>query len=77
MIIVDNIPENFQLQCNNGIFITTWFDDLNDTALFELGAILKDIGSRKVNDLREELDRYRNMTATSMSESKNTNFDEN
>ena len=36
MIIVDNVPENFQLQQDNGIFITSWFDDITDTALIEL-----------------------------------------
>jgi Dullard-like phosphatase family protein len=69
MIIVDNVPENFQLQQDNGIFITSWFDDVTDTALSELGAILKDIGSRKVRDLREELRRFRDMTATPVSDS--------
>jgi Dullard-like phosphatase family protein len=68
MIIVDNVPENFQLQQDNGIFITSWFDDVTDTALTELGAILKDIGSRKVRDLREELRRFRDMSATPMSD---------
>lgn len=64
IIIVDNVPENFQLQQDNGIFITSWFDDVTDTALTELSSILKDIGSRKVKDLREELRRFRDMTAT-------------
>jgi Dullard-like phosphatase family protein len=71
MIIVDNVPENFQLQQDNGIFITSWFDDVTDTALSELGGILKDIGSRKVKDLREELRRFRDMTETPTSEDNN------
>jgi len=33
MIIVDNIPENFALQPDNGIFIKSWFSDSNDNAL--------------------------------------------
>lgn len=68
MIIVDNVPENFQLQQDNGIFITSWFDDVTDTALTELGTILMDIGSRKVKDLREELRRFRDMNSTPTSE---------
>lgn len=68
MIIVDNVPENFQLQQDNGIFITSWFDDVTDTALSELGTILKDIGKRKVKDLREELRRFRDMTSTPASD---------
>lgn len=68
MIIVDNVPENFQLQQDNGIFITSWFDDVTDSALSELSSILKDIGMRKVRDLREELRRFRDMTSTPISE---------
>ncbi|CAI2385968.1 unnamed protein product [Moneuplotes crassus] len=60
-IIVDNVPENFQLQQDNGIFITSWFDDVTDTALTELCTILKDIGSHKGRDLREELRKYRDL----------------
>lgn len=68
IVIVDNVPENFQLQQDNGIFITSWFDDVTDTALSELGAILRDIGRRKAKDLREELRRYRDMTASPTSD---------
>ena len=39
-IIVDNIPENFQLQAENGIFIKSWFRDPDDCALFELMPLL-------------------------------------
>jgi CTD small phosphatase-like protein 2 len=40
-IIVDNIAENFQLQANNGIFISTWHDDPHDTELKQLIPLLK------------------------------------
>jgi CTD small phosphatase-like protein 2 len=40
-IIVDNVAENFTLQPDNGIFIKSWFDDMNDTALLELAPLLK------------------------------------
>ena len=43
VIIVDNVAENFQLQPDNGIFIRSWFDDMNDTALLELAPLLKGI----------------------------------
>lgn len=69
MIIVDNMPDNFKLQQDNGIFITSWYDDVTDTALSELSMILKDIGSRKVDDLRVELKRYRDLQSPSMSDS--------
>jgi len=74
MIIVDNVAENFQLQQDNGIFITSWYEDVTDTALSELGTILKDIGSRKVNDLREELRRFRDMNSTPVSEYDNNEY---
>lgn len=40
-IIVDNIPENFQLQPENGIYIKSWFKDPDDCALMELMPLLK------------------------------------
>lgn len=67
MIIVDNVPENFQLQQDNGIFITSWFDDVTDTALAELGKILSDIGRLKPSDLREALRDYRSILSQSES----------
>jgi len=41
MIIVDNVPENFQKQPDNGIFIKSWYSDPNDTALSELAPLLR------------------------------------
>ena len=52
VIIIDNLKENFKLQPNNGIFIKTWTNDINDVQLKDLLAILKDIVSLKVNDVR-------------------------
>ena len=40
-IIVDNIPENFLLQPENGISIKSWFDDPEDTALADLAPLLQ------------------------------------
>lgn len=40
-IIVDNVADNFQNQPDNGIFIKAWYSDEKDTALAELGPILK------------------------------------
>ena len=52
VIIIDNLKENFKLQPNNGIFIKTWTNDINDVQLKDLLIILKDIASLKVNDVR-------------------------
>ena len=59
-IIIDNLPENFKLQPNNGIGIKTWIDDINDTQLIEIKRILKGKGvfirleiiNYKVGDVR-------------------------
>jgi len=40
-IIIDNVWENFQLQPNNGIFIKTWVEDINDKCLYDLIPLLK------------------------------------
>jgi CTD small phosphatase-like protein 2 len=55
VIIVDNVAENFQLQPHNGIFIKSWFDDPNDTALSDLLPILIQIAKKGVQDVRTAL----------------------
>ena len=40
-IIIDNLPENFKLQQNNGFEIRTWNEDVKDTQLGDLTKILK------------------------------------
>ncbi|TNV71088.1 hypothetical protein FGO68_gene3063 [Halteria grandinella] len=59
ILIVDNVAENFQLQPDNGIFIRSWFDDMTDTALEELGPLLKEIVRKQVGDIRDALRRFR------------------
>lgn len=39
-LIVDNIAENFEKQQENGIHIKSWFNELEDTALFDLKDVL-------------------------------------
>ena len=58
-IIVDNVAENFSRQPDNGIFIKSWFDDMNDTALLELAPLLKQIVQKNVKDVREALRKFR------------------
>jgi CTD small phosphatase-like protein 2 len=63
------VAENFQLQPDNGIFIKSWFDDMNDTALSELAPLLKgkitltitvsEIVKKQVNDVRDALRKFR------------------
>lgn len=59
LIIIDNARDNFQLQNENGIFITTWIDDENDTELIDLIPVLKEIAIKKVNDVRKALRKIR------------------
>ena len=62
---MDNIPENFQLQADNGIFIKSWFRDPEDLALYEMMPILRgrprsaEIAQKSVPDVRVALKRFR------------------
>ena len=55
VIIVDNLAQNFSRQPENGIHIRSWFDDPEDTALFELGPILKAIVEEGYDDVGQGL----------------------
>ena len=59
IIIIDDMPQNFRLQRENGITIKPFFgDDLDDSALYELVPILKHI-AEEGNDVRIGLEKYR------------------
>jgi Dullard-like phosphatase family protein len=59
VVIVDNMPQNFRLQQDNGIIIKPfWGEDINDSALYELMPILMNIASEG-GDIRNGLARYR------------------
>ena len=58
-IIIDDMPQNFRLQKENGINIKPfWGDDSNDTALYELIPILMNIAEERC-DVRDGLKKYR------------------
>ncbi len=58
-IIIDNMPQNFRLQKENGITIKPfWGQDSNDTALYDLIPILIDIAEEEC-DVRTGLAKYR------------------
>ena len=58
-IIIDNISDNFILQQDNGIFCSTWYDDMRDRFLDEITPLLCEIVIKKIPDVRVALRRYR------------------
>ena len=59
IIIIDNMPQNFRLQKENGINIKPFFgDDLDDSALYDLVPILKHI-AESGKDVRFGLEKYK------------------
>ena len=59
IIIVDNMPQNFRLQKENGIIIKAfWGEDNYDTALIDLYPILVNI-AKEGGDVRKSLVKYR------------------
>lgn len=54
-IIIDNISDNFIIQPDNGIFISTWYDDMKDRYLDEITPLLINIVEKEVPDVRKAL----------------------
>jgi len=59
ILIVDNNPDNFQYQPENGIYIKSWYNDAHDRALVELAPLLREIVSKKFADVRVALRQFR------------------
>ena len=60
IIIVENMPQNYRLQKENGILIKSFYgEDIYDTALFSLGDILMKIAN-EFNDIRKGIAKYKN-----------------
>lgn len=58
VLIIDNVQENFMLQPHNGIFILSWYDDPNDTALFALTPLLEELVATRPK-VHEILEKYK------------------
>ena len=59
IVIVDNMPQNFRLQKENGINIKPfWGEDIYDTALINLTPILINI-AQEGGDIRQGINKYR------------------
>ena len=64
MIIVDDMPQNFRLQKENGIHIKAfWGDDANDNSLEELGKILVNI-AKEGGDVRIGIKKFKDEIVT-------------
>ena len=68
VIIVDNMKDNFKMQPNNGLYVKTWINDINDHQFKDLMKLLKDIVFFNVIDVRpiiekinEEINRENNL----------------
>ena len=60
IIIIDNMPQNYKLQKENGILIKPfWGEDSKDRTLYDLMPILLDI-AKEGGDVRYGLNKYRN-----------------
>ena len=58
-IIIDNISDNFILQPENGIFISTWYDDMSDNFLPQITPLLVELVEKRVDDVRIGMRKYR------------------
>ena len=66
-IIIDNMPQNFKLQKNNGILIKPFLgEDQNDQALIDLIPILINIAKDEI-DVKNGLTKYRDEILTKIS----------
>ena len=60
ILIVENMPQNYRLQKENGILIKSFYgEDIYDTALLSLGDILIKIAN-EFNDVRKGISKYKN-----------------
>ena len=66
-IIIDNISDNFIIQPDNGIFCSTWYDDMSDTFLEDISPLLMEVVDKKVPDVRKALRSYRDQVLRQIS----------
>ena len=77
IIIVDNLPQNFRLQKENGIMIKPfWGEDNYDRALFDLFEILKKIAI-EFDDIRKGIIKYKDDILSKVSSSVSRNSFQN
>ena len=67
MVILDNTPENFVLQPNNGVFIKSWRGEMKDKCLLWLTSIFMNIAKSGTEDIREVLVELKNLLLSNYS----------
>ena len=73
-VIVDNIPQNFRLHKENGIYIKSFYgDNSNDKILFSLNKILINIALNE-GDIREGIKKYWNEIINKVSSNVYNNY---
>jgi len=58
-MLIDNAPENFRLQLDNGLEITSWYNDPYDTELLDFIPFLKGLVEKQVDDVRKSIRKYK------------------
>ncbi|EAR88144.2 NLI interacting factor-like phosphatase family protein (macronuclear) [Tetrahymena thermophila SB210] len=66
IIIIDNLPENFKLQPENGIYIQSWYGESEDRALYDLTPLLKQIVRKKFRTVQSALKQFRDKIETNL-----------
>ena len=60
IIIIDDLAKNYKLQQDNGLPITSWKGDINDTTLKDLIPILQKIVEDNVEDVKKIIVKIKN-----------------
>ena len=61
IIILDNTPENFVLQPDNGVYVKSWRGDLNDKVFLLLLPVFNNLANLDPDDIREVLIELKHM----------------
>jgi Dullard-like phosphatase family protein len=66
MIMVDNLPENFILQPENGVYIKSWMGDENDRCLLLLLSVFVYVANNARDDVRNILQEFKTILVESI-----------